>query len=77
MGYTQAGAPMKEEYIRLILEQDKVISAMRMLWGEAKDAAEKAKWRVQIDQALDERLRLMRCRDAATLMPVLDPLSQP
>jgi hypothetical protein len=68
---------MKEEYIRLILEQDKVISAMRMLWGEARDAAEKAKWRVQIDHALDERMRLMRARDAVALIPVLDPLSQP
>lgn len=55
---------MQNEYLKLIAELDKTLSMVRSIWLDAKDAAEKTKWRVRIDELLDERLRLMKCRDA-------------
>ena len=43
----------------------RVLSLLRELWLDAKDDATKTKMRGRIDDALDERLRLMRLRDAA------------
>ena len=42
----------------------RVLSLLRELWLEAS-VNDKEKMRVRIDDALDERLRLMRLRDAA------------
>lgn len=55
--------PMKDEYIRLIADQDKSLSTLREFWMESRDG-DKAKWRTRIDAALDERLRLMNIRDS-------------
>lgn len=55
---------MQNEYLKLIAELDKTLSMVRSLWLDANDAAEKTKWRVRLDELLDERLRLMKCRDA-------------
>ena len=54
---------MQNEYLKLIAELDKTLSMVRSLWLDA-NAAEKTKWRVRLDELLDERLRLMKCRDA-------------
>lgn len=56
--------PMRSEYIRLIAEVDSVLSTIRGLWIDATTLAERERWRTRLDQLLDERLRLMRCRDA-------------
>lgn len=56
---------METEYIKLISELDGVLSGLRDLWMNAATDSDKTKWRVRIDEMLDERLRLMRCRDAA------------
>jgi hypothetical protein len=56
---------MKEEYIRLIAELDRVLGSIRALWLEAKAPEETTKWRVRLDELMDERLRLMHCRDTA------------
>lgn len=56
---------MEHEYIKLITELDRVISSIRTLWMEAKTSEEKTKWRVRLDELLDERLRMMKARDAA------------
>ncbi len=50
----------------LIMEIDRVMATLRSLWMNARSSTEKEKWRSRIDQALDERLRLMRIRDAAS-----------
>lgn len=55
---------MQNEYVKLIKELDKTLSMVRALWLESKTPDEKAKWRVRIDELLDERLRLMKSRDA-------------
>ncbi len=55
---------MHSEYLKLIVELDRVLSMLRCLWLEAASEADRSKWRVRLDQSLDERLRLMRCRDA-------------
>lgn len=59
---------MHSEYIKLIAELDKTLSMVRTLWMEAKPADEKAKWRVRLDELLDERSRLMKARDAAQVV---------
>jgi hypothetical protein len=56
---------MKAEYIRLIAAQDAVLSTLREFWMDAKTPVERAKHMKRIDTSLDERSRLMRCRDAA------------
>lgn len=57
---------MHKEYVNLISELDKIIEGVRQLWIEAKEQSpDKNKWRVRIDELLDERMRLMRARDAA------------
>ena len=56
---------MNNEYIKLIAELDKTLSMVRSLWMDAKTPDEKNKWRVRLDELLDERSRLMKARDAA------------
>jgi hypothetical protein len=54
---------MKNEYQKLIDEHDKTLGMLRADWLRA-EPAEKGKWIERINAALDERLRLMRLRDA-------------
>ena len=54
---------MRSEYVKLIAEQDKNLEMLREFWMGARDNGEKAKVRVRLDEALDERLRLMKIRD--------------
>lgn len=61
---------MEQEYIKLIGELDRVLSTIRTLWIEAKAPTDLTKWRVRLDELLDERIRLMNCRDAAKAIPV-------
>lgn len=55
---------MQNEYVKLIKELDKTLSIIRALLLESKTPDEKAQWRGRIDELLDERLRLMKSRDA-------------
>lgn len=59
---------MENEYIKLIAELDRTLSALRDFWMNAKTPEESAKWRTRINGSLDERLRLMKARDAAKLV---------
>jgi len=54
---------MKNEYIKLIVEIDKVISMLRGLWLDAENSVEADKWYMKINKALEERSRLMLLRD--------------
>ena len=56
---------MANEYINLIAGLDKVISEFRTLWMESKISDDTLKWKVKLDDLLDERMRLMKARDAA------------
>lgn len=56
---------MHSEYIDLIAQIDRVLSMIREFWLAANHPGEIAKWRDRLDQSLDERLRLMRLRDAS------------
>ena len=56
---------MKDEYIKLINEHDKTLSSLRDLWVYAVKETEKDKYMESINRGLDDRLRLMRKRDAA------------
>lgn len=53
-------------YIDLIAEVDKTIDMVRPFWLEARDEGEKRKNLNRINELLDQRLSLMRARDAAT-----------
>ena len=55
---------MQNEYVKLIKELDKTLSMVRALWMESKTPDERGKWRGRIDDLLDERMRLMKSRDA-------------
>ena len=57
---------MEQEYTNLITELDHVLSSIRTVWMEAKTPEEKAKWHVRLDELLDERMRLMKARDASS-----------
>ena len=48
---------MKEEYIRLIAELDRVLGSIRALWLEAKAPEETTKWRVRLDEVAPEPAR--------------------
>lgn len=56
---------MTNEYSKLIAELDKTLSTVRAFWMEARDEREKGKWRVRLDELLDERNRLMKARDTS------------
>ena len=56
---------MKAEYIQLITERDAILSTLRAFWVAARTPAERAPHMARINASLDERLRLMRLRDAA------------
>lgn len=53
---------MKAEYLKLIAECDKNLSLLRESWLESP-LQKKARWLGLINQALDERIRLMALRD--------------
>ncbi len=56
---------MKEHYKVCIENTDSCLSLLRSFWLEEKNLDLKTKWWEKIDSALDERLRLMKLRDAA------------
>lgn len=53
---------MKHEYENLIQHLDGVLCVIRAEWINAR-FDKKAKWEQKINNALDERLRLMKQRD--------------
>ncbi len=55
---------MKAEYIKLIEEHDKTITLLKNLLDGTKPDGERREIRERIDALLDERLRLMKARDA-------------
>lgn len=55
---------LHSEYLRLIEETDKVLSAKRAFWLSAAPE-DRVKWKASLNETLDERLRLMGCRDRA------------
>lgn len=61
---------METEYVKLIAELDKVLDTLRGFWMEAKNDEERKKWRLRLDQSLDESIRLMKCRDAGKVVGV-------
>ncbi len=56
---------MTQQYVNLISELDKTIEMVRSFWIESRDDVEKNKNMKRLDELLDERLRLMKARDAA------------
>jgi len=58
---------MKNEYVKLIIELDRVLAMLRELWMNSFDEIDRAKWRDRISHSLDERLRLMKLRDERAL----------
>jgi len=57
---------MRHEYKKLINEHDKTLSMLRKQWMSA-EGQDRNKYQQRIDEALDERLRLMKLRDAEVL----------
>lgn len=55
---------LHQEYLKLIAELDKVLSLTREMKLAARDGTEERKATKRLDQLLDERLRLMKLRDA-------------
>jgi hypothetical protein len=66
---------LTDHYTTLLAELDKTLSLVRSFWIESRDEFEKRKNQKRLDELLDERLRLMRARDAAeaTKRPVETP----
>jgi hypothetical protein len=56
---------MKAEYIRLIANHDKTLSQLASCLKEAKTPEDIKKWKDRINESLDERIILMKSRDAA------------
>lgn len=54
---------MKNEYIKLIIEVDRVLSMLRGLWLDADSTEEAHEWYIKINKTLEERIRLMKLRD--------------
>ena len=55
---------MNLQYVKLIEELDKTIGLARSSWMDARSNDDKNKWYKRINELLEERLRLMRLRDA-------------
>jgi len=56
---------MKEEYVKLIASTDKLLHEFREFWLGAIEPKDKARWMAKLNEGLDERFRLMTCRDLA------------
>jgi hypothetical protein len=56
----------KADYIAMIAQQDLVLATLRDCYLGAKTREETQKQMARINQALEERSRLMKLRDAAT-----------
>jgi hypothetical protein len=54
---------MKEEYLKLIEDLDKLLSQARSCWLAYTQPQDKAKWMVSINEMLEGRIRLMKLRD--------------
>lgn len=55
---------MTSHYTTLIAELDKTLDMVRAFWLESRDDIEKGKNTKRLNELLDERLRLMKARDA-------------
>ncbi len=55
---------MRSEYIKLIASVDKLLHEYRTLWLGSRGPQEGNKWMNKINEHLDERIGLMKCRDA-------------
>ena len=55
---------MNNQYVKLIEELDKTLSMTRTFWMDARSNDDKKKWYKRLDELLEERLRLMKLRDA-------------
>lgn len=58
---------MTAEYETLIAAHDRTLSMLRQCWQEAKGPEERSNWLGKINQALDDRIRFMKARDAAKI----------
>jgi hypothetical protein len=56
---------MKAEYIRLIAVQDCVLKHLRSALLDSRNRNERCDLKCKIDDVLDERIRLMKLRDAS------------
>ncbi len=67
-----------DHYSTLLGELDKTLSMVRGFWIEARDDNERTKSMKRLNELLDERLRLMKARDAAVEMsqPVHEGVAQ-
>lgn len=59
--------PVKPESIRMIVQLDGVLSLTRTLWIEARTREDRAKYYAHLNSLLDQRLVLMKARDAAAV----------
>jgi hypothetical protein len=55
---------MRDRYIRLIADLDGVLSLVRLMWLQASNLEDRQHYRVKIDGLLDQRIELMKERDA-------------
>lgn len=58
---------MHSQYVALIAEMDKNLAMVRTFWIESRDDLEKSRNMKRLNELLDERIRLMKARDAAEL----------
>lgn len=56
---------LRHEYVKLIAERDAMLTDLRTQWLAARTSSDRAVAMGKINANLDERSRLMRCRDAA------------
>lgn len=59
------GPVLRNEYVKLIAERDAMLTDLRTQWLAARSSGERSAAMGKINANLDERSRLMRCRDAA------------
>ena len=48
----------------LIIELDKTLAMVSVFFKDARNDADRCKWRIRLDQLLDERLKLMKVSKA-------------
>ena len=59
---------MKPEYVKLIAQVDIAICVVRTRWLQSpRDSVECILWYCRLNHLLDERIRLMKCRDSGPI----------
>jgi len=59
---------MKPDYVKLIAQLDIAITVARSRWlNSARDSVECILWYCRLNRLLEERYRLMKCRDSGPI----------